>query len=287
MEAQPFYVNIGINREYYSTALVDCGCLCYGMINEAFARKRRLPRVPITPRNLVQVSTTVPGAIRYITYFDMDIDGYRKKQAFFYIIPDQEDDVILGRGWMDQEDVTVQPARGRLHIGSQDLWVKERDPARPEKMDLTGQSASTFAGLVRRARKVASNNTKDSGRLQVFSATFADIEKALTPKRRTDPREALPGHYHEYLDVFDRDQADQLPPHRPGTDHQIPLEKDSDGKDKDPPWGPLTECRGRSLSFYARPLPSYSTRVISARVTQPPPPLFSLCGSPAAACVSV
>jgi hypothetical protein len=66
-----------------------------------------------------------------------------------------------------------------------------------------------------------------------------DIERALAPKSYTDPRQKLPRHYHEFLPLFDRKKADQLPPHRPGVDHEVPLERDDNGREKTPPWGPL------------------------------------------------
>jgi predicted aspartyl protease len=97
MDSQAFYINIGINQGYYSTALVDSGCLCYGTISETLAHRLRLPRISITPRTLIQVNTSSPGAIRSVVYADIDIDGYRKKRAFFYVVPNQEDEVILGR----------------------------------------------------------------------------------------------------------------------------------------------------------------------------------------------
>jgi hypothetical protein len=33
--------------------------------------------------------------------------------------------------------------------------------------------------------------------------------------------------------------ADRLPPHRPGIDHKIELEKGENGQEKTVPWGPL------------------------------------------------
>ena len=39
--------------------------------------------------------------------------------------------------------------------------------------------------------------------------------------------------------MFDPDKADELPPHRPGIDHTMPLEKDENGKEKEVPWGAL------------------------------------------------
>ena len=134
MDCHGMYVNIGLNRENYTTAFVDCGCLTYAMMSEAFARKTRLPRIPITPRDLAQVNITVKGAIKSVTFADIDIDGYRKRRVFFFVIPNQDDDVILGKTWMEEEDVTLQPAKGLLHIGSQDHWVKERDPDKIRKI---------------------------------------------------------------------------------------------------------------------------------------------------------
>ncbi|OAQ59084.1 retrovirus polyprotein [Purpureocillium lilacinum] len=163
-----------------------------------------------------------------------------QESGLLYIIPGQDDEVILGRTWMNREDVTLYPFKGLLHIGSQDHWVKERDPNCTERYELSGQSAATFSGLIRRARKEDEKEGKrDQRGLRIFSASMADIEKALAPKKRTDVREKLPAHYHEYLSVFNRDEADRLPPRRPGSDHRIVLEADANGREMDAPWGPL------------------------------------------------
>ncbi|KJZ71335.1 hypothetical protein HIM_09271 [Hirsutella minnesotensis 3608] len=235
MDCEGLYVNFGINREYFTTAFVDCGCLCYGTISERLARKLHLPRIPIKPRALEQVNTFSPEAICAVTYFDFDIDGYQKKRAFFYVVRDQTDPVILGKKWLNQEDVTLRSSQNLLHIGTYDHWVKGRDPKEEERCNIRGQAAFVFAGMVRRARKFKHRDDI----VRIFAASLKDIEKALTPRKKSDPREKLPPHYHEYLSVFDRDQADQLPPHRPGCDHKIQLEKGADGKEKEPPWGPL------------------------------------------------
>lgn len=242
MDSPGFYINIGINQEYYSTAFVDCGCLCYGTISLKLARKLGLPRIPIPPRSLQQISTTLPGAIQDVTYIDLDIDGYMKKRAFFYIVQYQEDDLILGRTWMDLENVTVQPAKGMLHIGLSNHWVKERIRGTTDRTDARGQSSAVFMGLIRRERKKVREGKVLAGHpstLRVFAISIADINKALAPKPRTDPKEKLPSHYHEYLSVFSREKADELPRSRPGIDHRIPLEEDANRNEKQPPWGPL------------------------------------------------
>jgi hypothetical protein len=71
-------------------------------------------------------------------------------------------------------------------------------------LDLVEVSA-TAIGLWKRKKEKGAN-------VEIFAASMQDIEKALRPKVYSDPRSKLPEHYHEYLDVFDRGRADQLPP---------------------------------------------------------------------------
>ena len=77
-----------VNGIYYTKAFVDSGCLCFAIVSLSFARRLRLPRIPITLRDLEQVNVTVKDAVREVTYIDTDIDGYKRNRVFFYIIPD-------------------------------------------------------------------------------------------------------------------------------------------------------------------------------------------------------
>ena len=49
-----------------------------------------------------------------------------------------------------------------------------------------------------------------------------DIEKALVLKIEVNPADKLPKKYHEFLDIFSKKEANQLPPHRP-YDYKILL----------------------------------------------------------------
>ncbi len=126
MDSNPFYINFGINGIHYTKALINSGCLCFATISLSLADHLRLPHISITPCDLAQVNVTVKSAIREVAYTDTDIDGHKLNHVFFYIIPDQEDDVILRRPWMDAEDVIVSPSREELTIGTSGLTVKER-----------------------------------------------------------------------------------------------------------------------------------------------------------------
>src|SRR5437667_1473928 len=69
---------------------------------------------------------------------------------------------------------------------------------------------------------------------EIFAITMEDIEKALEPKSYADPRPFVPEEYHDLIDVFERQNADELPPHREGYDIGIELEPG-----KNPNFGPL------------------------------------------------
>jgi predicted aspartyl protease len=190
MDEEPVYVNFGINGVFYTKAMIDTGCLSYGTISKALVRRLRLPRIPITPRDLEQVKTVIKKAITHVTYLAMDIDGHKQKRVFFYIIPNQAEDVILGKLWMRAQQVEIAPARNEIRIGSSGLVVKERSWDEGVNFPVQQHMASIFMGLVRQARK--SRASDRTGGLQVFAASFADIEKALAPKKHSDPREKLP-----------------------------------------------------------------------------------------------
>jgi transposase InsO family protein len=61
---------------------------------------------------------------------------------------------------------------------------------------------------------------------QIYSVSQVDIDIQLskTEKIPTDPRTLVPPEYHDFLDVFSKQEADKLPPHREGHDHRIELE---------------------------------------------------------------
>jgi hypothetical protein len=83
--------------------------------------------------------------------------------------------------------------------------------------------------------------SKKDKSIQVFTASMADIQKALAPKAQLSLeqiKELLPSSYCHQLLGFDPKQAAKLPLHCPGIDHHIELIKE-DGKNLLIPWGPL------------------------------------------------
>lgn len=75
---------------------------------------------------------------------------------------------------------------------------------------------------------------KKTQKVEIFAASIADIEKALRPKVQLslEVTKLLSDHYKPYAPVFNPKEAYKLPPHKPGIDHEIPLEKDEKGNEK-------------------------------------------------------
>ena len=73
-------------------------------------------------------------------------------------------------------------------------------------------------------------------KLQVFSASMADIQKALSLRKNMNLTTKLPTHYHKFLKVFDCTEADKLLPLRgERVDHSIML-KQVNRKNSNIPW---------------------------------------------------
>ncbi len=96
MEGPSFLVHISINENYSTDALVDTGCLTYGMIDDRFARKCRLPRFTIRPRSIQAIDAVTTSAISEVVQVGIDVAGHRRI-GYFYVAPNIEGyKVVLG-----------------------------------------------------------------------------------------------------------------------------------------------------------------------------------------------
>lgn len=245
MDKPPFEVSLLVNQSCFAKTLVDNGCSSYGICDDRFARKHSLQRIQIEPRTIEGFDDLRLPTIREVVSLKIDLDGY-EHEAFFYIVPRLASyDVILGQPWMVKHDVVLRPRKNRLWIKKAGIVVRNEWSRPRTTADIKQIMASVFTAYSTKKRK---NN------VEVFAATMADIQKALRKKTVPDPRTLLPSQYHEFLDLFDRTKAEELPPLRgKRVDHAIELEKE-DGKEKEVPWGPLYSMSRDELLVLRRTL---------------------------------
>ena len=184
MTSSAFTVSTLVNKEAFAYTLIDTGCLCYGVINEKFVRKHSLQRVPITGRDLLGIGGE-RTYVREVAEAQIDIDGHTET-AYFYILPASLGyDLILGKPWMNKNDVRLEPRRNRLYVKSSGIRVRNSRTTSLPPLDIARISAVAFSSIYARKKKIKQGT-------EVFTVSLTDIQKALKPKKRTDPRTKLP-----------------------------------------------------------------------------------------------
>ena len=250
MDSRPFLIDCLVDNVLIIPALFDTGCLPHSAFSSSLVNRANLPRIPINPREL-KLAKNDPDShpISDVTYVTLDING-RRQRLWGYIINDLHYDLILGKGWAEANDVVYEAAQRQLRIGTGATQICVREtgwmdrPAVRERTkhirEATLVSARVFKSLAQRAHRRNEDIT-------IASVTMADINKALdklaerrTPRSLEEIQTELPHQLRDVASAFlDDPPGPNLPPHRPGFDMSIKLEKDEAGRDLRPPHGPL------------------------------------------------
>jgi hypothetical protein len=108
MDSFPFYINILINSAKFIKVFINNDYLCYAAFNEFIIRALKLPRISISHRFLKLAEEDMKERkISFITYADVNIDGY-KKRIFGYVIKKLAFPLILGDPWLKYNNVTYK-----------------------------------------------------------------------------------------------------------------------------------------------------------------------------------
>lgn len=190
-EWNPFLVSTLINKECFAKTLIDTGCLSYGMIDSRFATCHNLQRFSISPVQMVTFEADSKDQISEVAVAHIDIDGHVEKRIFFYIAPRLADyDLILGMPWVTKNDARINVPKDECLIAATATTVKNQTDVLELTPDYIAVSAVAFQRLTRgKLRKT----------VQVFGASLRDIEKALSTKKKQDPRTKLPEYLHDFL----------------------------------------------------------------------------------------
>jgi hypothetical protein len=219
-------------------ALVDCGCTGLSFMNEALACQYNFPRYQLKNPKTVEVIDGRPissGDItEYVAVQCMIGDHHATLTAYFTSL--RYYSLILGIPWLKIYDVTINFAKNDIQFSSPGclphhamvtpIPIKGLTPEWRNK--ICAMSTTTF-------RCIINNANKRYGNIEWFTLSLNEINTALQEPNDDEPNiEAIvPCEYHKYLKIFEKVNADKLPPHRP-CDHKIPLEVGFQ-----PPFGPL------------------------------------------------
>jgi predicted aspartyl protease len=236
MECALFHTTALIDDYYQIRTLIDDGAACYAAINERLAQRLKLPMVDMDTRRIEGVIGGATTHLDKVTTFTLDIGGLKTTKAWAYVVPNQSEDLILGHPWLKSQLAKINTTKSQITFEQYDFSLSsdEEQLANPNSASryfrVTPVPASVYAALATRQRKTKNPRT------QIFAVTLADIEKALKPKPTLSMEQVLvliPKHYKSEAEAWNPTTASQLPPHRPGINHKIHLEKDANGKPRD------------------------------------------------------
>ena len=242
MDEGPFLVSLFLGGAERVRALVDSGCECFCAIDEAVARRVSTQFLELTPRSLRQAAGPLQDSvISRLAVVECDIDGWPTRLVA-YVVPNLHHDIILGKPWMRREGVVLDVPRGLLTIGrAGGMVVYECDRAleRPEIATISVEEAAEVAG--HRARISGHGGAVLVTSIHALTHALRQSHPSSGGIRPfTEPElSELPPELAAFRDLFDKDKASGLPPHRGRLDHHINLSTDARGREQDAPWGPL------------------------------------------------
>lgn len=239
MIGKPLLAVVRINKGHVVKALADIGCDLYALVSESLVERLRLPLVDRRAFRLRAFSEdTTEVTASGVAVFTMEVSGHEEK-VYAYVVPGLDHDVFLGNPWFEHNQVIYNAKKRRLYHGRGDVRIYLNGQPEPPRVREVREgrlvSGSTFAAICRRVRRGA-------GKAEVLirAVSLADIEAALRPKEPVDPAEYVPEEFlREFPNLFSPRAAKELPPHRPGIDHEINLVRGPNGEEPPLPWGPL------------------------------------------------
>jgi transposase InsO family protein len=212
------YVSAIINSIHSANFLLDSACETYGIVKESVVRSQNWEAIWFEkPRQIVGWNQQPTAGLLGLAKCQLDIQGWRKPVTLYISSDAAGYDGILGAGWLEQENVTLDLKDRKARMMRYGRTVHE---IIAEDRLKTAQSprhisAAAYAMWTRKARK--------DKNIRLFAVSMRDIEQALTIK---EPKPInLPDWCRDFQDVFEPREPKQLPPRRQGIDHKIELTK--------------------------------------------------------------
>ncbi len=248
MNSAFFIMSTLINKKSYAHTLYNTKCLFYEMITSCFARNYNLQCMKIRPHMITKFDEPSGSSVNEIAVVQIDIDKHQKSRTFFYIVSKLAFyNLILDLSWMKQNKIILNADRVSLMIEFKETITQNREASAESEFNHVMMSATFFTNLVQKKEE-------KEKKIEMFSVSMINIEKALISQKKTDLRTILSDHYHEFLNVFDHTMTEKLPLLREeDTDHQIELEEIDEKKSK-VLWDPLYNMTKEKLLMLCKTL---------------------------------
>jgi hypothetical protein len=210
-------------------ALVDCGS-SHCFIETSLVQKQKLRTYPIPPIPLHLFDGTCNATISEAIDLSVHVSSGKVTSEMFYITPlDSYCLIILGYSWLSLHNLLIDWVTGSINFGTTSHRMPSTPPTSPPLPDpiptvephpptLPKPSADNLVPNISLINAVAfcracklEGSTKFSIYLRLSGV---DLRSAKLSSEGPD-LSRVPSNYHEFVDVFDKGKASQLPPHHP------------------------------------------------------------------------
>jgi predicted aspartyl protease len=191
-------------------ALVDTGATGYAFANEEFVSQHNIPRYQLrSPRTLEVIDgrTIESGEIREYIKIPMDMGGH-KEEVCAFITQLGQYSMVLGIPWMRTHGVNLDFGKEILTFGAHQCQQKcmTHNVTIPNELHQT-KTPMSIAAISATAYCRSIRNHKRYGKLQAFSLSLYDVNKALGKETKTNLKETIPEMFHEFLPMFEESLA--------------------------------------------------------------------------------
>ncbi len=220
MNSALFIISTLVNKKSYAHILYNTECLFYEIITFYFVRNHNLQCIKIKPYTITEFNKPSNSVVNKVTVVQIDINSHQKSRRYFYIVFKLAFyNLILGLSWMKQNKIILNADRVFLTIEFTETIIQNKEASAESKFNHVMMSAMFFTNLIQKKEE-------KQKKIEVFSVSMINIEKALISQKKTDLRTILSDHYHKFLNVFNHIMTEKLPLLREeDTDHQIELKE--------------------------------------------------------------
>jgi hypothetical protein len=217
-------------------ALLDSGASkCF--MDYRFAKSLQLPltkkRHP-SKLHMIDGSISSYGSIKYTVTTSIKVPNFKLATTTFEVTHLGVFPIILGYPWLYKHKPFVNWEAGEVNPPLEKASTPTRAHTPFANWEAEEKTPLEKASTLTSASEDATSADVTFGNTTNVSAAAADLIPVMD-------QDIIPARYHAYLDVFDKANADTLPPHRP-FDHHIPLKEG-----KQPPWGPVYSLSEKEL----------------------------------------
>ena len=250
LDGKPPVLSVLLGDLRHVDVLVDTGCECFAAVSEPIAQELADSIIDIPPRRLDQAVSEAQSAITQLATIQLDIGGWRSK-LFAYIVPGLSRDVIVGSPWCAWAGAVPDIERGQVLIRrAHNMVVPDvnRHKRHAQVIEAEADTIPEDLGARIDDGSILTTSLAELSRILALTlpeATTSPLDSAAQPPQppheseTTEDGQPLPPSLAEFKDLFNKEKASALPPHRGRSDHHIRLKRNLDGSTPDLPWGPL------------------------------------------------